>query len=181
MPRTATDAQLVARARAGDDAAFAAIVDRYREPLTGFAAKLLGGSHADADDVVQDGLIRAHRALNATQREIALRAWLFVIVRNRAFDHHRKSTARRTDTEDKLELVAQHGADPADRLIVKERLSAVTASIATLPARQRHALVGRELNGDTHVELAAALSTTIPGVKSLLVRSRQTVATALAA
>ena len=181
MPRTATDHELVDRVRVGDDTAFTAIVDRYREPLMGFAAKLLGGSHADADDVVQDGLIRAHRALRATEQEIALRAWLFVIVRNRAFDLHRKTTARRTDSDEKLALVALPDADPADRAIAHERLDDVLASIARLPARQRDALVGRELNGDTHVELATRLQTTIPGVKSLLVRSRQTVAAAVAA
>ena len=181
MPRTLTDEQLVARVRRGDDDAFARIVARYREPLLGFAARLLGGSHADADDVVQDAFIRAHRALRATDGPMALRSWLYMIVRNRAFDHHRASAARRTETEERLTLVAQPDADPADRAVAREAFGAVVASIARLPERQRLALVGRELDGASHLELASELETTVPGVKSLLVRSRQSVAAAVAA
>jgi RNA polymerase sigma factor (sigma-70 family) len=181
MLRNPTDAQLVIRVRAGDDAAFGLIVDRYREPLMGFAARLLGGSHADADDVVQDALIRAHRALRASDTPMALRSWLYMIVRNRAYDHLRATAARRTDSDERLALVAVPDGDPADRAVAREAFDGVVASIAALPERQRLALVGREINGDSHVELASALRTTIPGVKSLLVRSRQTVAAAVAA
>lgn len=181
MPTTPTDAQLTSRVRAGDDAAFAQIVDRYREPLLGFAARLLGGSYADADDVVQDAFIRAHRALKATNDPMALRSWLYMIVRNRAYDCHRAAASRRTDSEERLALVAVPDGDPAERAIARETFDGVVATIAALPERQRLALVGRELNGDSHVELAAALETTIPGVKSLLVRSRQSVAAAVAA
>jgi RNA polymerase sigma-70 factor, ECF subfamily len=181
MPRTPTDEQLVSRVRAGDDTAFNQIVARYRDPLLGFAARLLGGSHADADDVVQDAFIRAHKALKATDNPMALRSWLYMIVRNRAFDHHRSASSRRTETEDKLSLVALPGSDPADRALAREELEQVVATISKLPERQRLALVGRELNGHSHTELARDLHTTIPGVKSLLVRSRQTVAAAMAA
>lgn len=181
MPRTPTDEQLVARVRAGDDTAFTQIVDRYRDPLMGFAARMLGGSHADADDVVQDAFIRAHRALRATDNAMALRSWLYMIVRNRAFDHHRSASGRRTESEDRLHLVALADSDPADRTLAREDFAAVVATIAQLPERQRLALVGRELNGDSHLKLAGELGTTVPGVKSLLVRSRQTVAAAMAA
>ena len=181
MPLTFTDEQLVARVRAGDDRAFGDIVTRYHEPLMGFAARMLGGSHADADDVVQDAFIRAHRALKASDHPMALRSWLYMIVRNRAFDHHRSASARRTESDERLELVAVAEADPAHRAAAREELGQVVASIVSLPERQRLALVGRELNGDSHAELAEALRTTIPGVKSLLVRSRQTVVAAMAA
>ena len=181
MSRTPTDEQLVGRVRAGDDGAFGQIVARYRDPLTGFAARLLGGSHADADDVVQDAFIRAHRALKATDNPMMLRSWLYMIVRNRAFDQHRTSTARRTESADKLSVVALPDADPAAKALAREELDQVVATIAGLPERQRLALVGRELNGSSHQELATELRTTIPGVKSLLVRSRQTVVAAMAA
>jgi DNA-directed RNA polymerase specialized sigma24 family protein len=66
-------------------------------------------------------------------------------------------------------------------VLAREELQDVVASIARLPERQRLALVGRELNGHSHTELARDLKTTVPGVKSLLVRSRQSVAAAMAA
>jgi RNA polymerase sigma factor (sigma-70 family) len=181
MLKNFTDEELVARVRAGHDTAFATIVDRYREPLLGFAARMLNGSYADADDVVQDAFIRALPALRATDRPMALRSWLYMIVRNRAFDHLRATSARRTDSDERLALVAMPDADPAERALARAELDEVVASIAALPERQRLALVRRELNGESHQELAASLQTTIPGVKSLLVRSRQTLAATAAA
>jgi RNA polymerase sigma factor (sigma-70 family) len=181
MTPNPSDAQLVARVRAGSDAAFETIVERYREPLTGFAARMLGGSHADADDVVQDAFIRALPALRTSDRPMALRSWLYMIVRNRAFDHLRASSARRTDSDEKLHLVALPDADPAERAVAREELAAVVRGIGALPERQRLALVGREMGGASHAQLAGELGTTVPGVKSLLVRSRQTLTAAAAA
>lgn len=176
-----TDADLVAQARSGSDAAFAAIVRRYRGPLTGFASKLLGGAAHDAEDVVQDAFIRAHASLRASDRELALRPWLYMIVRNRAFDHLRSAQRHATEGEERLALVPDRTADPAERAAAREALAHVVADIAKLPARQRLALVRRELHGASHEELATELGTTVPGVKSLLVRSRRGLAPAAAA
>src|SRR4249920_907911 len=84
--RAATDEQLVELVRSGDDHAFDAIHDRYHPRLVAFARGLLGGAHHDAEEVVQDAFVRALSALRADDREMALRAWLYTIVRNRALD-----------------------------------------------------------------------------------------------
>ena len=179
-----TDERLVEQVRAGDDAAFEAIVRRHRGALLGFATTIMGGSRADAEDVVQDALLRALAGLRATGRSIALRPWLFMVVRNRAVDHLRRPARRRTEGPERLELL--HGtdatsADPAERAVANEALREVVEAIAALPERQRRALAGRELGGFSHADLAARLDTTIPGAKSLLVRARRTVADAVAA
>ena len=112
MPRPTTsisDERLVALVRSGSDDAFGVIVARYREPLTGFAAKLLGGNHADAEDILQDAFIRALRGLRASDRPMVLRPWLYMIVRNRAFDHLRSE--KRTEDPERLELVAAPDRD----------------------------------------------------------------------
>jgi RNA polymerase sigma-70 factor (ECF subfamily) len=177
---TATDDRLVARVRAGSDDAYTAIVIRYREPLTGFAAKLLGHNQADAEDVVQDAFIRALPALRASDRPMALRPWLYMIVRNRAFDHLRGQ--RRTEEPDRLALVAAPGhSDPATSLAAREELDQIVAEIGRLPERQRLALVRRELGGATHRELAGELGTSVAATKSLLVRARTSLAHAMAA
>src|SRR3954467_11704049 len=80
----ASDEQLVDLVRAGDDRAFAAIHDRYEARLAAYARQLLGGAHHDAEEVVQDAFVRALGALRANDREMALRAWLYTIVRNPA-------------------------------------------------------------------------------------------------
>ena len=176
-----TDEWLIRRVRAGDSAAFDAVVRRHRAALLGFATKLMGGSRADAEDVVQEALVRALAGLRATDREIALRPWLFMIVRNRAMDHLRAPARRRSEGPERLALLSAVDADPAVAAEAAEELRAVVRAIGGLPERQRLALVRRELGGESHAELADGLATTIPGAKSLLVRARREVAAALAA
>jgi RNA polymerase sigma factor (sigma-70 family) len=177
---TATDGRLVAQVRAGSDAAYATIVARYREALTGFATTLLGGSHADAEDVVQDAFIRALPGLRASDRPMVLRPWLYMIVRNRAFDLRRAQ--RPVGEAGRLELApAPAGAEPPERAAARQELDHVVAEIARLPERQRLALVRRELCGATHRELAAELGTSVAATKSLLVRARHALADAMVA
>ena len=130
---TLTDDQLVLRFRNGDDAAFSEIHRRFRAALTAFARRMLHGSGHDADDVVQDAFIRALRALRATDHEMALRAWLYMIVRNRAYDLHRSASAHRTESDERLALVSVAEADPAHRAVAREELAEVVAGIAALP------------------------------------------------
>lgn len=180
MLQTPTDDHLVARVRAGSDAAYEQIVARYREPLLGFAARLVGGSHADAEDVVQDAFIRALRGLRASDRPMVLRPWLYMIVRNRAYDHLR--TQRPADSSERLSVVAAPDRfDPYVSAAAREELDRVVTEIGRLPDRQRLALVQRELGGASHRELSAALGTSVPATKSLLVRARTSLAVAVAA
>jgi RNA polymerase sigma-70 factor (ECF subfamily) len=177
---TATDQRLVAQVRAGSDEAYEAIVVRYREPLLGFAAKLLDGSHADAEDVVQDAFIRALPALRASDRPMVLRPWLYMIVRNRAFDLRRSH--KHVDGPERLSLVpACETSDPYVSAAAHEELAAIVAELARLPERQRLALVQREMGGVSHRQLAAELGTTVSATKSLLVRARTSLSEALAA
>ena len=178
-----TDERLIARVRAGDDAAFEAIVRRHRDALLGFATRIMRGAQADAEDIVQEALMRALAGMRATDRAIALRPWLYMVVRNRAVDHLRAPARRRSEGPERLELV--HGtdatsADPADRAVANEALREVVGAVAALPERQRRALAGRELAGSSHVELAAELGTSVAGAKSLLTRARRTVVRAAA-
>lgn len=181
VPTAESDERLVARVRAGSDAAFETIVARYREPLMGFAARLVGGSHADAEDVVQDAFIRALRGLRASDRPMVLRPWLYMIVRNRAYDHLR--AARPADGgDDRLQLVAApESSDPFVSAAAREELDRVVVEIGRLPDRQRLALVQREMCGASHRELSDRLGTSIPATKSLLVRARTSLAEAVAA
>ncbi len=84
--RLQNDERLVELLREGDEAAFEAIVARYRARLFGFCRKMLG-SPQDAEDVLQEVLANAYRAMLADCREIQLRPWLFRIARNRCLNH----------------------------------------------------------------------------------------------
>ncbi|MDB4908920.1 MAG: polymerase sigma factor, sigma-70 family [Gemmatimonadetes bacterium] len=79
---TATDAQLVQRALAGEQAAFRELVDRHSPACLRYATRVLGNRH-DAEDVVQDSFVRAFRALDRYDPQRDFRGWLFAIVVNR--------------------------------------------------------------------------------------------------
>ena len=76
--------------RAGDDDAFRVIHDRYRAPLLAYARHVLGASHADAEDVLQDVFVRAYRGLRAHDRRLSLSPWLYRVARNACIDELRR-------------------------------------------------------------------------------------------
>jgi RNA polymerase sigma factor (sigma-70 family) len=172
------DAELVAAFRAGSEAAFTEIHGRYRELLTTFARRMLRGTGLDAEDVVQDALIRAHVALRATDRPMALRAWLYMITRNRALDGLR---ARRQCCPLEERDPAGAPCDPVEAAMQRDELRRIVDELARLPERQRLALVQRELCGTSHADLADQLGTTVSATKSLIIRARTQLRAAQAA
>jgi RNA polymerase sigma factor (sigma-70 family) len=159
----------VAAFRAGSEAAFTEIHDRYREPLTAFTRRMLRGTGLDAEDVVQDALIRAHVSLRATDRPMALRAWLYMITRNRALDGLRaRRQSRALDDCDP----AGGPCDPVESALQRDELRRIVEELGRLPERQRLALVQRELCGASHADLADQLGTTVSATKSLIIRAR---------
>src|SRR4051794_244086 len=174
--RAATDEQLVDLVRSGDDRAFDAIHDRYQPRLVAFARQLLGGAHHDAEEVVQDAFVRALRALRADEREMALKAWLFTIVRNRALDVLRRPV-RTTDIDPHTPLLRDPGADPSERFARSEALDALVADLKRLPERQRTALVMHEMGGASHKAIGRRLDVTTGGSKALVSRARAGLAT----
>ncbi|MTD47101.1 sigma-70 family RNA polymerase sigma factor [Conexibacter sp. W3-3-2] len=181
--RTATDEELVAAVRDGAHGAFEAIHARYAHALLGYARNLLGGAHHDAEECVQDAFVRALRALRADpDREITLKAWLYTIVRNACLDRLRSRTNRSTVGLDDLgALLSDRSGDPHDVLARREAVREVVAHVRALPERQRLALVRHELEGHSHVHVAASLGVTPGASKALVHRARQGVSAAAVA
>jgi RNA polymerase sigma factor (sigma-70 family) len=173
MLTTTSDEMLVARVRAGDERAFELLHDRYRGRLERFAERLLGSRAAAAEDVVQESLWRAHRALLADDRPIAVRAWLFTIVRNRCFDVIRREPVLAHEV---LEAVDGREDDAHARLIRRDRLSAVVSDVLALPERQRAALVGHVMCDKPHTTVARELGTSVSATKTLVSRARTSLA-----
>ncbi len=165
------DDTLVGLVAAGSDDAFAALDARYRRRLVRFAQGFVPGGTADAEDVVQDAMVRAVRALRNGSRPDAVGAWLHRITRNCALDL--TASWRRHPV---VEL-ADHAHPPAeDAQAAVERslgVRGLVADVSRLPVTQRSALVLRELEGRSYADIADELDTTVPAVKSLLVRARQ--------
>src|SRR3954453_10358205 len=115
------DTELVALMRAGRDDAFTAIVERSQDRLLAFARRLLHGTGHDAEDVVQDALIRAYAGLRATANEMHLRPWLYMIGRNRAMDDLRRPARIAAELDDVAHLApVAETFDPAVRAVERE-------------------------------------------------------------
>jgi RNA polymerase sigma factor (sigma-70 family) len=175
VPRDSSDEQLVALVRAGSDAAFGAIDERYRRQLLVFARRMLGG-RGDAEDVLQDVYVRAHSALIASDRPMRLGPWLYRIARNRCLDELRRRHALPLDRTPAAAAVLAHAPlTMADTAAVAECAGVVSrmlTDIERLPERQRTALLLRELQGCSYTELAHMLGVSVAAVKSLLLRAR---------
>ena len=162
-------------ARAGNPGAFEAIVDRYQGRLLGFCRQMLGSTE-DAEDVLQEVFVNAYRAMLADEREINLRPWLYRIARNRCLNYLRKPKA---DAQETMDMVPEvDAASTAERVHNREEFRQILADVNKLPETQRAALLLREMDALSYEEIAAAMDTTVPSVKSLLVRARISLAEA---
>jgi len=171
MLASLADGTLVGLIAAGSDDAFAALDARYRRRLVRYARTYAGGGTADAEDAVQDALVRAVRALRRGSRPDAVGPWLHRIARNCALD---LAAARRrhpvVELADHAHAVAEDAAATVERRL---GMRGLVADVGELPATQRSALLLRELEGRSYADIADELDVTVPAVKSLLVRARQ--------
>jgi RNA polymerase sigma factor (sigma-70 family) len=167
--RLRTDEQLVALFRAGSDAAFSVIHDRYRQRLFAYARQMLDGSRQDAEDALQDVFLRAYSSLRSSDRPLSLRAWLYRVAHNRCVDHLRKPMPPAVDLFDTSRKPLHDPIAEAER---RDDLRRLVQDVRRLPDQQRSALLMREIDGLSYAELSAALGVSLPAVKSLLVRAR---------
>jgi RNA polymerase sigma factor (sigma-70 family) len=169
------DAKLVAMVRSGNPGAFDTIVDRYQGRLLGFCRQMLGSTE-DAEDVLQEVFVNAYKAMLRDEREINLRPWLYRIARNRSLNHLRKPTA---DAQESMDMVpAVEASSTAEKVHNREEFRQLLIDVKKLPETQRSALLLREMDALSYEEIAAAMETTVPSVKSLLVRARISLAEA---
>jgi RNA polymerase sigma factor (sigma-70 family) len=169
------DERLIAAVRAGSDAAFETLFDRYRARLLAFCRHMLA-SKEDAEDVLQEVFASAYNAILADNRDINARPWLYRIARNRCLNHLRKPVADGRDTMD--DQIHAHGATTADVVHRRADLRHLVDDVHKLPETQRTALLLREMDDLSYEQIAETMETTVPSVKSLLVRARMSLAEA---
>jgi RNA polymerase sigma factor (sigma-70 family) len=173
VPGRVSDERLIAAFRAGDERAFQQIHDRYRTALLRFATRILrdGGT---AEDVVQEALWRAHRALRRDDRPMNLRPWLYRLVRNCCLDEIGRVRTDCVDLHaiDGEELAAAPRDEPPTAYERRADLRQLLEDLAALPARHRQALVRRELDGLSHRQLASELNITPSAARVVVHRAR---------
>src|SRR5690242_7157352 len=173
--RLQSDERLISLLRRGNTTAFEVLVSRYESRLMAFCRHLLG-SREDAEDVLQEVMTAAFNAIGADDRPINVRPWLYRIARNRSLNHLRRIQAAGVDSMD-IHLF-DHGATTADKVHEREEFRLLVGDIHSLPETQRTALVLREMDALSYEQIAEAMETTVPSVKSLLVRARVSLAEA---
>jgi RNA polymerase sigma factor (sigma-70 family) len=173
--RLQTDERLIALTRRGHHGAFEALVQRYQPRLLAFCRHMLG-SQEDAEDVLQEVFTAAFNAMLADDRAINARPWLYRIARNRSLNHLRRPQAAGQDSMDVFER--DGGTTTADTVHKREEFRQIVADVHELPETQRTALLLREIDALSYDQIAEAMDTTIPSVKSLLVRARVSLAEA---
>ncbi|HWV83884.1 MAG TPA: RNA polymerase sigma factor [Capillimicrobium sp.] len=167
--RLQSDERLVALTRRGNQSAFETLVARYQARLLAFCRHMLN-SREDAEDVLQEVFAAAFNAMVADERPINVRPWLYRIARNRSLNHLRRQTAIGVDSMD-IHL-ADHGQTTADKVHKREEFRQLVGDVQELPETQRTALLLREIDALSYDQIADVMETTVPSVKSLLVRAR---------
>ena len=181
----AVDAQsirLMRRVKEGDERAFRELVDLHRHAVIGTCTRMLGNA-ADAHDVAQLVFLRIWKAAPRYEPSAKFTTWMFTILRNLVFNETRRRSRKPTVSLDEPlggdgeGAASRDVADPAAPTPAEARLrmeleEAIDAAISRLPEQQRLAVVLRRYEDMAYEDIAAALGTTVPAVKSLLFRAR---------
>jgi RNA polymerase sigma-70 factor, ECF subfamily len=157
------DDALLARLRAGDEAAFRALVDRHRPWLVRLCTRLLGHDAHAAEDAAQESLLKLHAAARRDGRPLRVRPWLTVVARNTCVDEQRR---RRPDLPGELPERAAPGDDPF------QLDAALTDAWSQLSGRHREVLYLREVLGFSYKEIGAVMDLTMAATEALVFRAR---------
>jgi len=177
-----TDADLVRRARSGDEAAFEALVTRWHARIHRWAFAWVADAD-EADDVTQQVLVRVHLRLSRFRGQSAFSTWAYHITRNAARDAFRRRR-RRERALARLSAMGpadDAGPDPTAAFERREAAATARAALAGLPPRQREVFDLVDLQGHAPHEAAAVLGLSDGTVRAHLFRARRAVRAAVLA
>lgn len=160
--RATADSDLVARAAAGDGAAFRALVERHRAMVYRVAYQF-AGNHHDAEDIAQDVFIKVYRSLDRFRYDAQLTSWLYRIVMNACIDHKRRTSPAgwapfTDDAESKMMNTPEEGPGPEEQAYGGQLGAVLESEIARLPPGQRVVFTMRHHEGLKLSEIASALN-----------------------
>jgi RNA polymerase sigma-70 factor, ECF subfamily len=151
------DLELIARWKAGDQAAATKLVDRHSSALARFAVS--SGARSDVEELVQDTFVRAFSSLDGFRGESSFRTWLFTIERRLLLDRMRADRRRR----DKVEIQESDAItefDALDGLVADEIAGKLQHAIGRLSPTQRQVFTLRVAEGMSYKDIAEAVGTT---------------------
>ena len=178
-----TDAEIMLRVGAGDDAAFDHLVAKFRRPVVSFMYRM-SHNQAVAEELAQEVFLRVYRSRQTYAAEAKFTTWLYRIATNLAVNHARDTKNERTAPSVSLDEPDQEtGSKPdvADKsltaeqqLLRSERMAAIKQHVMELPERQRMAVLMHKYQEMDYREIAQVLKLSESATKSLLFRAYET-------
>ena len=174
------EAELVQALKAGDQAGFSELVERYSSTVYNLALRMMGDRH-EAEEVLQETFISAFRAVDRFEGRSQLGTWLYRIAYNAALMRLRKRRLPTTSIDEPIwteegDEMPRQLVDwrelPDERALTVEFRGVLDAAVATLPATLRSVFVLRDIEGLSTAEVAEVLGLTETNVKVRLHRAR---------
>lgn len=175
MVMASEEASWVARAKAGDQAAFAELFARYERRIYAFVYRMMGNPD-DAFDLTQETFLKAFRALDRTDAELNVNAWLHRIASNACMDVLRRRQRLRWlpwDGARHERASSQREDDPEGTLLGDETQRAVARVLQAMSPRNRQAMILREYEGLSCEDIGEIMGVSRSAVKSILFRGRE--------
>ncbi len=174
--QTRDEGRLIARAAKGDGAAFSELMAAHERRMYAVAFRLCG-NHEDAQDCLQDAMIRVYRAISGFKGQSSFSTWVYRITTNTCLDELRR---RKNKQNTSLDSLLDAGWSPADEYDTPERHALqsekrreIEQAIAGLPDDMRAAIVLRDVQGFSYDEIASMLGANVGTVKSRISRGRE--------
>ena len=178
-----SDAQIMLRAKAGDQSAFDYLVQKYRRPIISFMYRMARNTAA-AEDLAQEVFLRVYRSRESYEASAKFTTWLYRIATNLAVNHARDTRHERPevtvsldepDEETGTTLELPDCALTAEQAIVRrERLMAIRSKVEALPEQQKLAVIMHKYQQMDYKEIAEVLKKSESATKSLLFRAYET-------
>ncbi len=183
-----TDAEVMLRAKAGDDSAFDYLVQKYRRPIINFMYRMAHNSAA-AEDLAQEVFLRVYRSRASYEASAKFTTWLYRIATNLGMNYVRDTRHERPENTMNLdESDEETGQTPdlADKtptveenIMQRERLKAIREKVEALPERQKMAVLMHKYQQMDYRQIAEVLKLSESATKSLLFRAYETLRTQL--
>ena len=168
-PSDDPDSTLLAAAAAGDEKAFAGLVERHYDIVYRVVWRVTSG-HADTEDIVQEAFLKLWNNPTQVRHGVALRGWLIRVATNLAIDRARRKQASNLDDEPEI---AASGPDALGQVLGDRSATEINSALARLPERQRLALSLVYFENMSNIDAAASMEISVEAIESLLARGRR--------
>ena len=177
------DAALMLRVKQGDAAAFAELVDKYKQPVVNLVCRMIRDA-AEAEDLAQNVFVQVYKSAHRYKRSAKFSTWLFTIARNLCLNEIRRRSrhpaesldASRSEQEDHLspQIADRKACGPPESLLQSELEDKIEQAVAELPENQRTAILLCRQEELSYEEIAEVLGCSLSATKSLIHRGRET-------